>query len=146
MATGGVKLSNSCYLGSYETIYLLFWLRISLYFHVSLWYRNGPNEWKLGLNPTPVGFRSSGGANQWGASTLSDKLIGYFKWGQGFQLKTSICINWIKAWVIETMDSRLDKFSIGRHCLKSSGLPVVKVLTYIYLYPCLDQSKIKPID
>ena len=105
-------------LGSNETTYLLIWPRIPLYFPVSLWYRNGPNEWKLGINPTPVGFRPGGAANQWGASTLSDKLIGYFNHGLGFQLKTWICINWMYAWVIITMDSRLDKLRIERNCLK----------------------------
>ena len=105
-------------LGSNETTYLLIWPRIPLYFPVSLWYHNGPNEWKLGINPTPVGFRRGGAANQWGASTLSDKLIGYFNHGLGFQLKTWICINWMYAWVVITMDSRLDKLRIERNCLK----------------------------
>ena len=31
-------------LGSDGAAYLLIWPRIPLYFHVSLWYRNGPNE------------------------------------------------------------------------------------------------------
>ena len=106
------------YPGSDGTAYLLIWPRIPLYFHVSLWYHNGLNEWKLGINPTPVGFRRGGAANQWGASTLSDKLIGYFNHGLGFQLKTWICINWMYAWVVITMDSRLDKLRIERNCLK----------------------------